>query len=78
MTENRPILASCQAAPTYASRLGTWTASAISRPWTAQTILGASRVRGRLYADRLFAVALCQGAALHYIDGKNGVKDLDV
>ena len=33
---------------------------------------------GRLYADRLFAVALCQGAALHFIDGKNGVKDLDV
>jgi hypothetical protein len=33
---------------------------------------------GRLYADRLFAVALCQGAALHYIDKKNGIKDLDV
>lgn len=33
---------------------------------------------GRLYADRLFAVALCQGGALHFIDGKNGIKDLDV
>jgi hypothetical protein len=33
---------------------------------------------GRLYAGRLFAVALCQGAALHYRDGKNGVKDFDV
>lgn len=33
---------------------------------------------GRLYADRLFAVALCQGAALHYVDGTNGVKDFDV
>jgi hypothetical protein len=33
---------------------------------------------GRLYAKRLFAVALCQGAALHYLDGKNGIKDLDV
>jgi len=33
---------------------------------------------GRLYSDRLFAVALCQGGALHYLDGKNGVKDLDV
>ena len=33
---------------------------------------------GRLYADRLFAVALCQGGALHYLDGKNGIKDLDV
>lgn len=33
---------------------------------------------GRLYAGRLFAVALCQGAALHYVDGKNGIKDFDV
>jgi hypothetical protein len=33
---------------------------------------------GRLYGNRLFAVALCQGAALHYLDGKNGIKDLDV
>jgi hypothetical protein len=33
---------------------------------------------GRLYSKRLFAVALCQGGALHYLDGKNGVKDLDV
>lgn len=33
---------------------------------------------GKLYANRLFAVALCQGGALHYLDGKNGVKDLDV
>jgi len=31
-----------------------------------------------LYSGRLFAVALCQGAALHYLDGKNGIKDLDV
>jgi hypothetical protein len=33
---------------------------------------------GRLYAGRLFAVALCQGAALHYLDRRNGVKDFDV
>ena len=33
---------------------------------------------GHLYADRVFAVALCQGAALHYLDRKTGVKDLDV
>lgn len=32
----------------------------------------------RLYSDQVFAVALCQGSALHYQDGKNGVKDLDV
>jgi len=33
---------------------------------------------GQLYSGRLFAVALCQGAALHYLDGKNGIKDFDV
>ncbi len=33
---------------------------------------------GSLYESRLFAVALCQGAALHFLDGKNGIKDLDV
>ncbi len=33
---------------------------------------------GRLYSDRLFAVALCQGGALHYLNGQNGIKDLDV
>jgi hypothetical protein len=33
---------------------------------------------GRCYRDRLFAVALCQGAALHRINGNNGVRDLDV
>ena len=33
---------------------------------------------GLLYSGRLFAVALCQGAAMHYLDGKNGIKDLDI
>jgi len=35
---------------------------------------------GRLYKNRLFAVALCQGAALHYLNltGANGIKDFDV
>jgi hypothetical protein len=28
--------------------------------------------------SRILCVALCQGAALHYVDGKNGVKDIDV
>jgi hypothetical protein len=32
----------------------------------------------RLYANRRLCVALCQGAALHYIDCTNGVKDFDV
>jgi len=30
------------------------------------------------YAGRLLGRALCQGAAVHYLDGKNGVKDFDV
>jgi hypothetical protein len=30
------------------------------------------------YAGRLLGRALCQGAALHYVDGENGVKDFDV
>jgi hypothetical protein len=32
----------------------------------------------RLYHARVLCVALCQGAALHFLDGKNGVKDFDV
>lgn len=35
--------------------------------------LGAGR-----YRDRLLCRALCQGAALHYVDGAKGVKDFDV
>ena len=31
-----------------------------------------------LYRDRLLLLALCQGSALHYVDRKNGVKDVDV
>jgi hypothetical protein len=36
------------------------------------------RPRWALYRDRVLCVALCQGGALHYVDGRNGVKDLDV
>ena len=32
----------------------------------------------RALEERLICVALCQGAALHFVDGKNGVKDFDV
>ena len=28
----------------------------------------------KLYANRIMCVALCQGAALHYVDGKNDIK----
>jgi hypothetical protein len=30
------------------------------------------------YAGRLLGWALCQGAALYYVNGSNGVKDFDV
>jgi hypothetical protein len=30
------------------------------------------------YAGHLLGRALCQGAALHYVNGRNGVKDFDV
>jgi hypothetical protein len=30
------------------------------------------------YKDKQLLIALCQGAALHYIDKKSGVKDFDV
>jgi hypothetical protein len=33
---------------------------------------------GRRYRNRLLCTALCQGAAQHYVDGENGVKDFDV
>ena len=32
----------------------------------------------RQYKNRVICVALCQGAALHYLDRRNGVKDFDV
>jgi hypothetical protein len=32
----------------------------------------------KLYDKRLICIALCQGAALHYIDRNNGIKDFDV
>ena len=47
----------------------------------ARRDLGAFIVRNPHHAGlraRVLAVALCQGAALHYVDGKNGVKDFDV
>lgn len=31
-----------------------------------------------MYAQRVLCVALCQGAALHYIDGTTGINDFDV
>jgi hypothetical protein len=36
------------------------------------------RLLGQRYAKRVLCVALCQGAALHYVDGRSGVKDFDV
>jgi len=36
------------------------------------------RPRWKPYAERVLCVALCQGAAQHYVDGRNGIKDFDV
>jgi hypothetical protein len=36
------------------------------------------RPRWRPYDDRILCTALCQGAALHFLDKRNGVKDFDV
>lgn len=38
----------------------------------------ARKPRWSRYSTRILCVALCQGAALHYVDGRNGIKDLDV
>lgn len=40
--------------------------------------LFARRPRYRVLEEGLICVALCQGAALHFVDGENGVKDFDV
>jgi hypothetical protein len=41
--------------------------------------LFARRLQGAgCYAGRLLCRALCQGAALHYLNATNGVKDFDV
>src|SRR3984893_8121576 len=45
----------------------------------AESVLFGWNPRGSgRYAGRLLGRALCQGAALHYVNGKNGVKDFDV
>ncbi len=38
----------------------------------------ARKPRYRVLEGGLVCVALCQGAALHFVDGQNGVKDFDV
>ena len=40
--------------------------------------LFARKPRYRALGEHLICAALCQGAALHFVDGKNGVKDFDV
>lgn len=41
-------------------------------------LFGRNRQGSGRYAGRLLGRALCQGAAVHYVDGRNGVKDFDV
>lgn len=43
-----------------------------------EDLFNRKRDTGALYRRRYFATALCQGAALHYLDGTTGVKDFDV
>lgn len=45
---------------------------------TDQTERFRRRPRWQPYADRVLCVALCQGAALHFLDEHTGVKDFDV
>ncbi|MDQ4128106.1 MAG: hypothetical protein M3151_09205 [Actinomycetota bacterium] len=40
--------------------------------------LFARKPRYRVLEEGLVCVALCQGAALHFVDGENGVKDFDL
>jgi len=35
-------------------------------------------VQSGAFRNRMFLLALCQGAAKHFVDGRHGVKDLDV
>lgn len=32
----------------------------------------------KVYENKLIAICLCQGAAQHFVDGKTGIKDIDV
>lgn len=32
----------------------------------------------KVYANRVICTALCQGAAMHYINGSTGINDFDV
>jgi hypothetical protein len=48
----------------------------IEHEWRAS--LEQRKEHWRLYANRLLCVCLAQGGALHVVDGKNGIKDLDV
>lgn len=45
---------------------------------TDQASRFARRPAWRPYAEHVVCTALCQGAALHFVDGRNGVKDFDV
>ena len=59
------------------SRTTIWLTSPISPVETWKPFIVRNPHHAGLRA-RVLAVALCQGAALHYVDGKNGVKDFDV
>jgi hypothetical protein len=43
-----------------------------------RALIGGALASADRYQRRLMCRALCQGAALHFVDGVNGVKDFDV
>lgn len=48
----------------------------LEREW--RTYLEENEEGWAIYGKRLICICLCQGAALHLVDGRNGVKDFDV
>ena len=40
--------------------------------------VGNPKGKYRVYENKLIAICLCQGAAQHFVDGKTGIKDIDV
>jgi len=40
--------------------------------------VGKPKGKYKVYENKLIAICLCQGAAQHFVDGKTGIKDIDV
>lgn len=46
--------------------------------WDRVVKLCHDRPRNQVYLDKLLVLALCQGAAEHFVRGRKGIKDFDV